>query len=398
MKHLQTLGILVFAVCLTQIASDIYAPSLPCITRSFQTTVQYAQWTMALYMLSVALSQLVYGPLSERFGRKPPIIFGLIVMFIGSFTCFLSNNIEMLFTGRIIQGVGAGACAALWRTIFRDHFQGNDLSRYGSYLMVLVMFIVPAAPFLGGILQDHFGWRSSFAFMVIYASLTIVLFSLYFKETLPMDKRTNLNLQKIGKTYLHLLKSPDFMCGSVCVFLCYGAFFTWFTVGPILMIEKAGLTPTQFGWFTFLGCGIAYATAGLINARLVKKYGSIAMLKLGWLIMLIASLSLYFSYPIWGVNAFAIGIPIILFYFGSTFIWPNTYAMAFTPYGSIAGYVGALYGFMQLAGAGCLAYFVSYLKSYDQQSIAITMASSVILAIFTFNYYTASKKRKHAMI
>ncbi|MGN6671509.1 MAG: multidrug effflux MFS transporter [Candidatus Nucleicultricaceae bacterium] len=393
MHHLRTLGILIFAVCLTQVASDIYAPSLPFISTSFNTTAQYAQWTMAIYMMSVACSQLIYGPLSERYGRKAPILFGLVIMCLGSWICFLSSSIEILFVGRMIQGIGAGACAALWRTIFRDYFQGDDLSRYGSYLMILVMFIVPAAPVFGGILQDHLGWRSSFAFMVLYAFLSIFLFAFYFKDTLPENKRVSLNLPKIGSIYRHLLKSPDFMCGSLCVFLCYGAFFSWFTAGPILMIEKSGMTPTQFGWFTFLGCGTAYAIAGLVNARMVKKYGPTAMLKLGWMIMMIASVILYVGHILWGINAFAIGAPIIVFYFGSTFIWPNTYAMAFTPFGSIAGYVGALYGFMQLAGAGCLAYLVSFLKTTDQRPMALTMTGSVILAVLVFHYYANMKKK-----
>lgn len=395
MPHIKTFGILILAVCLTQFASDIYAPSLPFIIRDLNTTSQQAQWTMVIYMISIAFSQLVYGPLSEQFGRKPIIIFGLTVMLIGSLVCFWAHSIQILLIGRSIQGVGAGACAALWRSIFRDCFKGEDLSRFGSYLMILVMFIVPAAPVLGGYLQNHMGWTASFGFMSLYALISLLLFSLFFKETLPIKQRKSLNYTFIKSTYLMLLSDPSFLCASVCMFLSYGAFFSWFTVGPILLIEKAGISPIHFGWFTFLGCGAAYGIAGWLNGKLVKKLGIYHMLAMGWSLMILASLGLYASYGIYGLNAIAIGVPIILFYFGSTFIWPNTYAMAFNPWGSVAGFVGALYGFMQLAGGGCIAYLTSFLSSHDQRPLALTLgltSSAALLMLYLYVNWGHTKR------
>lgn len=393
MNRVSVFSVLIFAVCLTQFAADIYAPSLPFISVALNTTTQYAQWTMAIYMVSVAVSQLFYGPLSERYGRKPPMIAGLIIMLMGSAFCFQATTISLLMSGRVIQGIGAGACAALWRTVFRDLFKGEDLSRYGSYLMILVMFIVPAAPVLGGYLQCTFGWNSSFAFMMIYALLALMLFATAFDETLDPKHRKQLTLKNITTTYYTLLKSPDFLTGSLCMFLSYGAFFAWFTVGPILMIQKAGISPITFGWFTFLGCGTAYALAGWLNAQWVKKLGVGGMLKLGWSLMFLSSLLLYGGQAIFGVTSLAIGAPIILFYFGSTFIWPNTYAMAFTPFGSIAGYVGALYGFMQLAGAGCVGYMVSYLPTTDQRPLSLVIGGSALLAWILYSILMKEKKK-----
>ncbi|MBX9696833.1 MAG: MFS transporter, partial [Alphaproteobacteria bacterium] len=311
---------------------------------------------------------------------QTPDDFWPYIMLVGSAVCYQATSIDLLMMGRVIQGVGAGACAALWRTVFRDLFKGEDLSRYGSYLMILVMFIVPAAPVLGGYLQGNFGWSSNFAFMMLYAFFALILFVTVFDETLDPGHRKSLTLKSIGTAYGTLLKSPDFLTGSLCMFLSYGAFFAWFTVGPILFIEKARVSPINFGWFTFLGCGTSYALAGWLNARWVKKLGVTGMLKLGWSLMLLSSLLLYSGYAFFGVTPIAIGAPISLFYFGSTFIWPNTYAMAFTPFGSIAGYVGALYGFMQLAGAGCVSYIVSYLPAADQRPLSLVMGASALLA------------------
>src|SRR3989338_6223909 len=161
--------VIVLAVCLTQLASDIYAPSLPGIASYFHTNVDLAQWSMAIYMLGVALSQLVYGPLSEGVGRKKPLLTGLIIMIVGTLICLFSPSIKVLILGRLIQGCGAGACAALWRSIFRDLFTGEELSKYGSYLVVFIMFIIPAAPLLGGYLEEFYSWRACFAFMTLYS-------------------------------------------------------------------------------------------------------------------------------------------------------------------------------------------------------------------------------------
>lgn len=175
--------VLVFATCSTQFASDIYAPCLPVIAIDMHTSVSLAGLSMSIYMFGTAISQLIYGPLSEGIGRKTPMLIGLFIMTIGSIICVLATNIDTLIIGRLIQGCGAGACACLWRSVFRDSFSGEDLSKYASYLVVLIMFIAPAAPIIGGILQEIFGWQSNFIFMAVYSLLSLVGIIFKFHET-----------------------------------------------------------------------------------------------------------------------------------------------------------------------------------------------------------------------
>ncbi|MBX3708921.1 MAG: multidrug effflux MFS transporter [Gammaproteobacteria bacterium] len=339
--------VIILAVCLTQVAADIYAPSLPAIADSLSAPIHLVQWSMAIYMLGVALSQLIYGPLSEGIGRKGPILIGLGIMIIGSGMCLLANNIDLLIAGRFVQGCGAGACAALWRSIFRDVFSGEELAKYGSYLVVFVMFIVPAAPALGGYLQEYFGWRASFVFMCFYTVIALLSILYGFKETSTHHHPERLKLSYVTSTFYQLLKSPIFMGVTLCTFLSYGAFFSWFTAGPVLLIDRAGLTPVEFGWITLLGGGSAYALAGWLNGKWVTRLGMSNMMRIGFSIMFVSGIMMLLGKLIFGVTATVIVAPILLFYFGSTFIWPNAFAIAFTPFGKIAGYAGALYGFMQ---------------------------------------------------
>src|SRR5687767_13480962 len=128
-----TFFVLILAVCLTQFASDVYAPAIPAIARSLGTSINDVQYSMSTYMFGAATSQLFYGPISEGIGRKIPMVVGLVIMVIGSLIC-LTPDIDIIIFGRFIQGCGAGACASLWRSIFRDQFAGEDLAKYSSYL------------------------------------------------------------------------------------------------------------------------------------------------------------------------------------------------------------------------------------------------------------------------
>lgn len=363
--------VIVLAACLTQVASDIYTPSLPSIALSLNTSVDLVQWSMAIYMLGVALSQLIYGPISEGVGRKGPLITGLAIMLLGSAFCLFARNIEELLWGRFIQGCGAGSAASLWRTVFRDVYSGEELSKRGSHLIIFVMFILPAAPALGGYLQENFGWRASFIFMCGYAIIALLAVIFGLQETSRYHHPERLRLSYIKKTYLELLTSRLFMGITFCTFLSYGALFSWFVVSPVLLIKSIGISPMNFGLISFLGGGAAYALAGVLNSRLVSYFGMPNMMRFGWCIMFFSGLLMIALSYLIGLKTWAIVLPALILYFGSTFIWPNAVATAFTPFGKIAGYAGCLYGFVQISGATFLGGIMSYLPDDTQIPLAI---------------------------
>lgn len=371
--------ILILAGCLTQFASDIYAPSVPGIALSLNSPISLVQWSMAIYLIGVALSQLIYGPISEGIGRKKPFIFGATVMLIGSAICMLAPNIETLIVGRFIQGCGSGAMA-LWRTVFRDMFKGPDLAKFTSYLVIFVTFIIPAAPAIGGFLQQHFDWQASFVLITVYTAIVLILLVTKFKETSQYHHPERLNFNFIFKTYKQLLTSRLFMGTIACVFLGYGGLFSCVTAAPVLLIEIQGLSPAAFGSLFFVGSGGAYCLAGIMNGRLVKKHGSSKMIHFGLSIMLLSGILMLLGQLFIGINSWIIAGPIFLFFFGSTFIWPNAFAVSFTPFGKIAGYAGALYGATQVLGGGVLGGITAFLPENNQLPLAITLIVTTIAA------------------
>lgn len=386
------LFVIVLAACLTQFAADIYAPSLPAIVNRFDSSIDLAQWSMTIYLFGIALTLLIYGPLSDGIGRKTPMIIGLCIMVIGSLICFFASNIDLLIAGRFIQGCGAGACAGLWRSIFRDVFTGEQLAKYSSHFVIFVMFITPAAPVLGGYFQQYFGWRASFLFMMLYTIFALLSIIFGFKETSVHHHTEKLQWRYMIATFRQLITSSLFMGVTVCTFLSYGALFAWLTAGPVLLIHTVGISPAAFGLINFLGGGLAYALAGRINGKVVTRFGMPTMMRFGWSVMILSGLFMLGGKWLIGVNAWTIATPAILFYFGSTFIWPNAFATAFTPFGHIAGYAGALYGFMQISGGALIGTLIVYLPETDQIPLGFVMLISSILAWVIYEKVISTKK------
>jgi len=379
------------AICLTQFASEIYAPAMPAMGHDLGVGIDAIQWTISIYMWGVALCQLIYGPISEGIGRKKTILFGLLLFLGGTVLSRFAPSIQGLLWGRLIQGLGAAATAALWRSVFRDIFKGDDLAKYSAYLCSIVVFIVPAAPVLGGYLSTYFGWRSCFTFMIFYALLALLIILLSFQETSQHHHREKLKIRFAVSQYKTLLSSPQFMIPAAACCLTYGAFFAWFVTGPILLIKQIGISPVFFGWLTFFSSGITYFLASILNGRKIKSWGSSKMLALGWGLMIVSSVVILLSQLIFGLTFWGLALPVIFFFFGSALIWPNVFASAFTPFGHIAGYAGALYGFMQLGGGALFSALMSYLPDLNAYPVSIVMIVSAALAwiLYTQNHSKA---------
>ena len=383
---------IIFAACLSSIGADIYTPSLPAVAHNLNTTFSLAKWTMAIYMISIALSQLVYGPLSEGIGRKLPLIIGICIMIVGSIICVLAQTIDILLFGRFIQGCGAGACAALWRPVFRDMFSGDQLAKVSSYFGIFLIFIISAAPVIGGYLDHYAGWRSNFIFLAVYSFIALIFLVSCFKETSQHHHLKHLKLSYIVNNYKELLTHRLFVGLTLCSFLAYGGLFSWVTTGSILLIHGAGMTAISYGWTLTVGGGTAYLLSMQLNGRYVERFGVTNMLRFGISIMLAAGiLMLSLSYML-GLNTWSVIIPALLFTFGVSFIFPNVFAKAFTPFGHNAGYAGALYGGIQVAGAGVLGGIVSHIPDHTATPLAVIF---IITAILVFISYELANRKMH---
>jgi DHA1 family bicyclomycin/chloramphenicol resistance-like MFS transporter/DHA1 family 2-module integral membrane pump EmrD-like MFS transporter len=167
---------------------------------------------------------------------------------------------------------------------------------------------------------------------------------------------------------------------TLCNFLSYGAYFSIFVVSPVLLIQIGGLSSTQFGLLTFIGSALAYFLAGTLNSRYVSRFGSHKMLRFGWFCMLLSGLLMLILPLFLGIKGVSIGVPMILCFFGSTFIWPNAFSIALNPFPHIAGYAGVSYRFMLLGGGAVIGSLISYLPHNSAIALALTLILCTSLA------------------
>lgn len=384
--------IILIVACLGGFSSDIYTPALPAISHALNTTISLVQWTMAIYLFGMAATLAVFGALSEGFGRKAPLLVGLVIMLVGTIICFFARNIDTLMVGRFIQGCGAGAGAGVWRAMFRDLFAGEQLAKFGSYFGIAVTIVIPIAPAIGGFLQHALSWQAIFVFIGLYVILTWFTVRYFFQETNKHHDKSRLKPRYLLDSYLEIFRHRAFIGASISTFITYGAFFSWFAIGPVILIHLLHLSALQFGLITFIGSAIACFIGSLANARLVERMGIINMMRFGWTVMIIAAVAMITLFYIVGLNCLAIVIPAFVFYFGSTFIWPGTNSTALTPFGKKAGYAGSMYSLIQLAGGAVFAAFAAYLPEHNQLGLGLILLFATVIAWIIFEVVANHKK------
>ena len=352
---------LILAAMLSQAVGELYAPSLPSMTTYFDTTINMVQWTLVIYMVGASLTQLVYGPLSEVYGRRLMLIAGITIFVIGSLISVHANSIEMLILGRFIQGMGAGSPAGLWRTVFRDLFQGPALAKYASYFTIVVSMVFPLAPALGGMFETYFNWRASFWFMLIYSSFLLVLFCTVFQET-HKNLNAKLTLKDLLHGYWELLKTPLFLGATSFTFLMFGALFSTIATAPVLFIKLANISPMTFGWITCITTMGCMSFSAWLNGRLVEPWGLDKMIAIGFGCTCTSGILFAGGYWLMGqAHPVTMIIAMMFLYFGAGIIFPNAFSKAFIPLKKNIGFAGSLYGFIQMSGGAVMGALTSLL-------------------------------------
>ena len=345
-------------VALIHTCSDVYAPLQSMMARSFHVDVFFTQLSMALFMCSVAMSQLFYGPYSDCYGRKKTIIIGLSVMLLGSLMTSLASNISLFIIGRMVQGFGVGVAAAMWRCILRDCFQGDQLIRVAGYVTLCFVVCISGAPMLGSLLANV-EWRFVFQCLLVINAIALVMTIFGFEET-QQHQSERWSLPHIKQTMGLFFGNVTYMGLCCCVLFTFGAFFAWFVAGPIIVTEVLGLPHEVFSFYSLLVCGGMMFCSVQLNQWLVPYLTLDHRVYLGWMLMILGGLlMMLFGHQtlqwVW------VMVPLSIVVLGSGLIYPNLFSRIMLPYPNQAGYAGCIYGFLQMVGAGLLSLVVTYL-------------------------------------
>ncbi len=332
----------ILAIALGNAGSTLYLPALLLIKTDLATTSTLIKLSLSFYLVTFGLSQLVYGPLSDAFGRRVNLIVGLSLFFIGSLLTSFATNIEIFLLGRIIQGLGMGTSNGVGFALIRDIYDGNELTKQLSYLSVFVGMTPIIAPLFGGYLTQYLGWRSCF---ITLATLALALSAAKFLF-LP---ETNINLNKkachpqtIAKNYLFLLKSPIFVGFVLITSLGFSSLMVINEMLPFMITKSLGFSPAVYGWLTICTGG-GYFSGAFVSGLLSEKFTKTKILLISSLIPLAILLIGLFIAPFY-FNGWVIIIPIAIALFGIGLIVPIGTSGAMQPFPKMAGSESALLG------------------------------------------------------
>ncbi len=273
------------------ITTDLYLPALPAITEGFGATMGQAQLTLTALLLAFGCSQLVWGPLSDRFGRRPVLVVGMAAYAVASMGSVLAGSMELLITWRAVQGVAMGAAVVCARAMTRDLYAPVDGARVMSKgLSGLGVIACLSAP-LGGLVSDLMGWRAAMATLSAFGVVTFILVFLKFEETLKVRNLQALQPVTLLRTWAMIVRHPTFWAYALLSITSYAGLFTFLATSSFVFIKVLGLSKTQYG-LVMAVMSLSYITGTFMCRRLLLRYGVLRTVWLGGCLTAVAGVLL----------------------------------------------------------------------------------------------------------
>lgn len=362
---------------ISPLSLSIPAQSVPDISVTFGTPYSTAQLIISAFLLSFALSQLVVGPLSDRFGRKPVLYFGLAIYGLASIGAAFANNIELLILARVLQG--AGGCAALVtpRAVVQDTHKGLEAARVMAFVAMLQSVAPAVGPIIGGTIDTFLGWRWIFGFLAITAGLMALCAHIWLDETRPTTGGTPDSWGTIFMRYARLFQSRLYIGYTLAFTFGTTGFFGFLAVGPALLIGERGLAPFGFSLVLMI-VATQFVTGAYTSSHLVKRIGLDNTLWAGTVGITIASACLLVFRD--DTSIVAVVAPVVGFAFFNGFIFPNALAGATSVDPRIAGSAASFLGFAQLGTGAIIAFVLSNLATDSAAPLGLFLVGLGLLA------------------
>ncbi|MFC0322423.1 Bcr/CflA family multidrug efflux MFS transporter [Gallibacterium melopsittaci] len=359
---------------------DMYLPTFPNIAAYLGTDIAQVQFTVSTFLMGFCAGMLLYGPLSDRYGRRFILILGMSLYVLASLACLFASNIEQLLCCRFLQAFGGGAAPVLGRAIVRDRFPPQRTVSILSMMQLITMLAPLLAPMIGGALLLFFDWRSNFVLLAILGCICWAIVYFRLEETHQVTVSTPLTFTTIFKPYCTVLKHRATIGYIFCLASMFGGLFTYVAGTPFVYIDYFHFSPQYYGYFFGLNV-IAIICCTLLNNRFAKKYSLKTLLSVEVSVVAIAGVGFALANP---DSLIAIMLPLFIFIGLTGAIAPNIMAMLLQLHRERAGTAMALATSMQFAGGLLASATLSYFFQGTPQTMLTVLCACSICAVIGF--------------
>jgi len=359
---------------------DMYLPALPQIGADLGAPETSVQMTITLYFLAFGISQFLWGPMADAYGRKLPLVLGISLFAIGAVGCAFAPTVGWLIAARILQGIGGAAVGVVPRAIIRDRFTGLEATRLMAMMMLVISVSPMLAPLAGSLVLSFAGWREIFGVLVLVAGMSLLVTLFALPETLAREDRVPVNLRSMAQGCRTLLGSPSFMGLTFVGAFGFGSFFVFIASASFVYSETFGLTPTQFS-LAFAVNALGFFAASQAAAPLGQRFGLMPVMRValwGFAAADVALLALTLA----GLGH----LPVIMafLFVGNAFmglVMPATFVMALEEHGRIAGLASSLGGTLQMVTGSVLVAVTAPFFDGTPLPMVATIALCAVLAL-----------------
>jgi MFS transporter, DHA1 family, multidrug resistance protein len=371
------LGVLVAISTLQPFALNVLAPATPGLARSLGTDYATIQLTLTLYLVTVALTQLIVGPISDRIGRRPCVLAAIILFMIGSLIGAFASSIETLLLARVVQAMGGGTCFALSRAIVRDTASKNEATSLIGYITMAMVVSPMVAPLVGGFLDARFGWRSVFL-ATLALSAPVALATYWFLLESLRRGADAATLGDIARAFPALASNRAFAGYALTLGFTTASFFIFIAGAPYVVVDVMKREPDIYGFFFLINAG-GYMVGNFVSGRFGERLGPERLIVVGIALSLI---SVVFDLAVLAVAPWTpatLFLPLLLNSFGNGLAIPGGTALALSVRPDLAGTAAGIMGALQL-GLGALgAVIIGYLVPIWPTSVVWGMLICVMV-------------------
>jgi DHA1 family bicyclomycin/chloramphenicol resistance-like MFS transporter len=361
-------------------AIDMYLPALPAIGVALHADVHAVQMSLMAFFISFAISQIVYGPASDIFGRKPPLYVGIALFVVGSIGCALAPDIGWLIAFRFVQGLGGGAPIVVPRAIVRDLHTGVEATKLMALLMLVFSVSPILAPLIGSLVIDAAGWRAIFWVVTGIGALGLLLTALALEETRPAEQRAQSDVASTLRAFALLFRDARFMGLTAVGAFGMASFFIYLANSSFVLIGHYGLTPRQYS-LAFAVNAASFIGVSQFAGRLAARYGLTRVVSVA-VAGFALSMSALLAFNLAGIERLDVMIAMLLLGFGFLgLVVPATSVMALDDHGEIAGAASALMGTLQLVMGTVVIAVMSVFVDGTARPMVAGIAVAAIVAL-----------------